>query len=71
MALGEPATSINRSYLKLKSALLPYMYSCAYETLDGTPLMRPMFYEEASPYTLGSATKYQFLLGPSLLIAPI
>lgn len=71
MALGEPATSINRSYLKLKSVLLPYMYSCAYETLEGTPLMRPMFYEEASPYILGSATKYQFLLGPSLLIAPI
>lgn len=26
-ALGEPATSINRWYLKLKSELLPYTYS--------------------------------------------
>lgn len=71
MALGEPATSINRSYLKLKSILLPYIYSCAAETLEGTPLMRPIFYDEANAYTLGSSTRYQFLLGPSILVAPI
>lgn len=71
MALGEPATSINRSYLKLKSALLPYFYSLGAETLEGTPMMRPTFYDEVSPYTLSSATRYQFLLGPSILVAPI
>ncbi len=28
-ALGEPATSINRWYLKMKSELMPYAYSIA------------------------------------------
>ncbi|MDO5016808.1 MAG: glycoside hydrolase family 31 protein [Porphyromonas sp.] len=71
MALGESATSINRAYLKLKSMLLPYAYSSAVLTLNGTPLMRPMFYEEMNPYTLGSATRYQFMYGPDFIVAPI
>ena len=32
-ALGEPATSINRMYLKLKSELMPYAYSFAKEAV--------------------------------------
>ena len=35
-ALGEPATSINRMYLKLKSELMPYAYSFAKEAV-GNP----------------------------------
>ena len=34
-ALGEPATSINRMYLKIKSEFLPYTYTYAYEALTG------------------------------------
>lgn len=41
-ALGEPYTSINRSYLKLKSQLLPYAYTYAREAVDGKPLIRAM-----------------------------
>lgn len=70
-ALGEPATSINRNYLKLKSMLLPYTYSIAHEAIDGKPLMRAMFLDYPSDYTHGVATQYQYMYGPSFLVAPI
>lgn len=62
-ALGEPATSINRWYLKLKSELLPYTYSFAKEAVTGMPLIRAMFLEYPNAYTLGTATQYQFMYG--------
>lgn len=68
---GEPATSINRSYLKLKSALLPYTYTLAHEAVNGLPVIRAMFLDFPSDYTYGTATRYQYLFGPSFLIAPI
>ncbi|GHT01621.1 alpha-xylosidase [Bacteroidia bacterium] len=70
-ALGEPAASINRYYLKLKSALIPYTYSIAKEAVDGLPIIRAMFLEYPNNYTLGKATQYQYLYGPSFLVAPI
>ena len=70
-ALGEPATSINRNYLKLKAAMLPYTYSCAYEAVAGQPLIRAMFLDYPSDFTHSTATKYQYMYGPSMLVAPI
>lgn len=70
-ALGEPATSINRWYLKLKSELLPYAYSIARQSVDGLPMIRAMFLHDPNTYTLGKATQYQFLYGPFFLVAPI
>lgn len=70
-ALGEPATSVNRMYLKMKSQFLPYMYTYAHEAVNGLPYLRPMFLEEKNAYTLGTATNYQFMLGDYLLVAPI
>ena len=70
-ALGEPATSINRWYLKLKSELMPYAYSIAEEAIDGLPMIRAMFLEYPNPYSLGKATEYQFMYGPYFLVAPI
>jgi hypothetical protein len=70
-ALGEPTTSINRTYLKLKSELLPYTYSIAKEAVSGLPMIRAMFLEERNPYTLGVSTEYQFMYGPYFLVAPI
>ena len=70
-ALGEPTTSINRFYLKLKSELLPYAYSIAKTAVNGLPIIRAMFLEEKNNYTLGTASKYQYMFGPSFLIAPI
>ena len=71
-ALGEPATSINRTYMKMKSELIPYTYSIAREAVDGKPMIRAMFLEdEANEFTMGTATRYQYMYGPSLLVAPI
>ncbi|MGV8878629.1 MAG: TIM-barrel domain-containing protein [Sphingobacteriaceae bacterium] len=70
-ALGEPTTTINRTYVKLKSALLPYTYSIAKAAVNGLPMMRAMFLEEPNKYTAGTATAYQFMYGPSFLVAPI
>lgn len=70
-ALGEPTTSINRNYLKLKSELLPYSYSIAKDAVNGWPIMRAMFLAYPSNFTFGKATQYQFLYGPNFLIAPI
>lgn len=69
--LGEPAASINRSYLKLKSELIPYTYSIAYQAIDGKPMVKAMFLDYPNNYTLGRSTQYQFLFGPSFLVAPI
>lgn len=70
-ALGEPATSINRNYLKLKSELFPYSYSIAKEAVNGLPIIRAMFLEEQNSYTQGKMTQYQFMYGPNFLVAPI
>ncbi|RZK17304.1 MAG: DUF5110 domain-containing protein, partial [Pedobacter sp.] len=70
-ALGEPITSINRNYLKLKSELLPYSYSIAKEAVDGFPMIRAMFLEYPNAYTNGISTQYQFMYGPNFLVAPI
>lgn len=71
-ALGEPATSINRTYMKMKSELMPYTYSIAREAVDGKPMVRAMFLEdEANAFTMGTATRYQYMYGPYFLVAPI
>lgn len=69
--LGEPATSINRNYLKLKSELIPYTYSIAHNAIDGLPMIRAMFLDYPNAFTHGTATKYQFMYGPYFLVAPI
>lgn len=70
-AMGEPVTSINRWYLKLKSQLIPYTYSIAHDAVDGLPIIRAMFLEYPSDYTYGKATQYQYLYGSDFLVAPI
>lgn len=69
--LGEPATSVNRTYLKLRSMLMPYLYTLAHEAIDGKPMVRAMFLDEPNAFTHGVHTRYQFLCGPSILVAPI
>jgi alpha-glucosidase (family GH31 glycosyl hydrolase) len=70
-APGEPATSINRHYLKLKAELIPYTYSIAKEAVAGLPIIRALFPEYPNLYTKGKSTQYEFLYGPNFLIAPI
>lgn len=70
-AMGEPYTSMNRHYLKLKSELMPYAYTYAREAVDGKPLIRAMMMDYPNPYTYSAATRYQYLFGPDFLVAPI
>ena len=69
---GEPYTSINRMYLKLKAEMMPYNYTIANEaTVDGVPMVRAMMLEYPNAYTYGTSTQYQYMWGPNLLVAPI
>lgn len=72
-ALGEDGTSINRAYLKLKAKLMPYNNTISHEATAkaGLPMIRAMFLEEKNPYTLGTATQYQYMWGDNFLVAPI
>lgn len=70
-ALGTRAADINRLYLKLKSELMPYTYSIAWEATHGLPMVRAMFLEEPNAFTYGTDTQYQFMYGPWFLVAPI
>jgi alpha-glucosidase len=70
---GEPFTSINRKYLMLKERLTPYMYTlCSEANRTGVPAVRGLVLEYPDdPVTWGDATKYEFLLGKDLLVAPV
>ncbi|MFJ6613065.1 NPCBM/NEW2 domain-containing protein [Streptomyces sp. NPDC091289] len=70
---GEPYTSINRDYLKLKESLLPYQYSYAHEaTKTGVGMVRPLVLEYPDdPKASTEAAKYEFLSGEHFLVAPV
>ncbi|MFJ3711990.1 MULTISPECIES: NPCBM/NEW2 domain-containing protein [unclassified Streptomyces] len=70
---GEPYTSINRKYLKLKESLLPYMYSYAHEANEtGVGPVRPLALEYPDdPEAATDAAKYEFLTGEDFLVAPV
>jgi alpha-D-xyloside xylohydrolase len=67
----EEAVEVLRFYTKLKGRLMPYLYSQAVRThLTGVPMMRPMILE----FPDDPVCKYldtQYMLGDSLLIAPV
>lgn len=69
----EPYRSINRSYLKLKMRMTPYMYHYAREAYEtGAPIVRGMIWNyPADRHTWTTATQHQYLLGDSLLVAPV
>jgi alpha-glucosidase len=70
---GEPYTSIDREYLKLRERLLPYFYSYAAEAhRTGAPLNRSLVLEYPDdPKTWDDTTKYEFLAGKEFLVAPM
>ncbi|MDF2922441.1 MAG: alpha-glucosidase [Paenibacillaceae bacterium] len=68
---GGRAQDIVKEYIRLRYRLLPYLYSLAYgAVLEGLPVMRPLFYEYPDDPQVYSCD-YQYLLGDSLLVAPI
>ncbi|RHW48486.1 hypothetical protein DS832_01060 [Bombilactobacillus bombi] len=69
---GQPYTAINRFYLKLKSQLLPYFYSAAYQnTFNGQPLLKPVVYDRNLQLTKTPDLDHEFLVGEHILVAPI
>ena len=70
---GEPYTTINRKYLKLKQRLTPYLYTYAREAYDtGVPTDRAMVLEfPDDPITWSKRTQYQFMAGEWFLVAPV
>lgn len=77
---GDPYTGINRMYMKMKSQLMPYIYTCAVSASNidtgngdtGLPMVRAMFLEYPGDTYAGTREmQYQFMLGADLLIAPV
>lgn len=70
-SFGEEIAEIAREYISLRYQLLPYIYNLFYQAaLSGIPVMRPLFLE----YQNDSRTTEindQFMLGDSILVAPV
>ncbi len=68
---GEQALAIFKQYADLRYRLLPYLYiAAAKATQDGTPALRPLAMDYPDdPLTV--ACEDEYLLGESLLIAPV
>jgi len=69
---GLEQEAIRRRYIETRYRLLPYFYSLADEaSRTGLPLMRPLFLEFPEVFSRDfDHLDTEFLLGPSLLIAP-
>lgn len=62
---------ILKKYINLRYELLPYNYTMAWQnSVNGTPLTRPLFFEETGNQTIATIDD-TYLWGPNLLVAPI
>jgi alpha-D-xyloside xylohydrolase len=69
--VDEESCDVLRHFTKLKCALMPYIYAAAVEaTQTGLPIMRAMLLEFPDDPNAWQLDR-QFLLGPSLLVAPV
>ena len=70
---GDPYTTINRKYMKLKMRLTPYLYTYSRAAFDtGVPTVRAMVLEfPDDPVTWSRRTQYQFMSGEFFLVAPV
>lgn len=62
-------TNIIRKYLIIRETLVPYIYSTARQTMNGLPMMRPVFFVDTEVPQEYLSNEYMF--GDSLLIAPV
>lgn len=70
-AYDEEAVEVVRFFAKLKASLMPYLYRNAVETSrTGVPMLRSMVLEFTEDPTCSFLDK-QYMLGDSLLVAPI
>ncbi len=77
---GRQAEPILEKYLKLRYALMPYTYSLGWYTHEtGAPFVRALFMDFASDPNINDPSdariaetlRYEYMYGPSLLIAPV
>ena len=76
---GDPYTGISRMYLKLKSQLMPYIYTTAASAANidtgngdaGMPFVRAILLSDDSTYAASTATQYEYTMGEYFLVAPI
>ena len=67
----DPFKSIVRRYIQLRYQLLPYNYTLAYQQAkEGSPLTRPMFYNDNTDANLFNADD-QYMWGDNILVAPV
>lgn len=68
---GDDALRIVRDFARLRYRLLPYLWACAREASRSlVPVVRPMYLEfPDDPFT--PSLQHQYMLGPSLLVAPV
>ena len=68
---GQSAVEVARAFAKLKRSLRPYLVAAGDEAhRTGRPVMRPMQLEFPDDPAVGHLDR-QYLLGPSLLVAPV
>eukprot|EP00238_Polyblepharides_amylifera_P013121 CAMPEP_0196574498 /NCGR_PEP_ID=MMETSP1081-20130531/4193_1 /TAXON_ID=36882 /ORGANISM="Pyramimonas amylifera, Strain CCMP720" /LENGTH=898 /DNA_ID=CAMNT_0041892527 /DNA_START=50 /DNA_END=2743 /DNA_ORIENTATION=+ len=68
---GEPTTTHIRDALRMRYSMLPYIYTLFAEaSVSNAPVMRPLFYEFPTEAAL-TTIEDQFMLGPSVLVAPV
>ncbi|MGD0249076.1 MAG: alpha-xylosidase, partial [Candidatus Limnocylindrales bacterium] len=69
--VDDKAVDVVSSFARLKCRLMPYLYGAATEaTRRGIPVMRAMLLEFPDDPTAGFLDR-QYMLGPSLLVAPV
>lgn len=67
----EEACKVLQKFVKLKCSLMPYLYRQAVKAYEeGIPMLRPMFMEFPTDRACETLDK-QYMLGDSLLVAPI
>jgi alpha-glucosidase len=70
-SFGEEYEEINKKSIELRYKLLPYLYSLFYEAhCFGSPIVRPLLFEYQDDENVYECED-QFMLGSSILIAPI
>ncbi|WP_066221761.1 glycoside hydrolase family 31 protein [Formosa haliotis] len=68
---SEKAKGLARETIKLRYALLPYNYNLAFlNNQHGTPLMRPLFFENSADVALQNQSS-TYYWGDSFLVSPI
>lgn len=68
---GEPTTTIVRNFLRLRYQLMPFLYTQVWDTCQtGHPFVRPLFWQDSNDSHLWDIDD-SFMVGDSLLVAPI